>query len=104
MAAASAIPQDLSAFDAARALERIGMKLIRDGGRQWLALVHGHPEIEDIFAGSPWQAGRWCQVLREAPGARVASIELDGRTVEALLIPLEVMLEGWLPPNATGVQ
>lgn len=47
------------------ALPQSGLKLQGD----YLVVANAHPALNDIFAGTQWEAGGWLRAFRSLPGA-----------------------------------
>lgn len=87
--------------DAARTIERYGLKIHRHAGQRYLFIITMHAGLSEIFAGTHWAGrsgavGGWTQAARRLPGAmptpKPIYMASMGQTVRGTLVPLGLAL------------
>lgn len=80
-------------------LSGYGLRVVREGGKEWLAIANQHQGLARAFNGTIWAgrsgtSGGWRQTALRTPGAvpRAAPLRFDGLQSRVVLIPLSVAL------------
>ncbi len=80
-----------------RDIQGYGLKIIRRGDVDYLAVANTHRRLAEIFAGSAWQAragatGGWRQSLLRLQGAETnGGLRFAGMQQRAIIVPMHIM-------------
>lgn len=80
-----------------RALGLYGLALTRD--RSWLLVADHHPQLDRLFADTPWAEGGWRSALLRLPGAERANRRIFRKMMRCVAIPLASL---WSPDDAAA--
>lgn len=93
----SALDDAIARGEAAKALGRLGVRLVSgEDGTLGVAIALHHPATDAAFARSAYAAG-WARILTRIPGAyRLGSLRYAGATCRGVFVPRAVMIA---PPD-----
>lgn len=98
--AAGQLPGHDNVDEAQHILATVGLRVVQDDGRWWLAVANLHAGLQRLFEGTRWTGlpgapGVWASSLKRAPSAKPSSgpMRFRGYSARAVLIPVELALD-----------